>query len=397
MADYNFIAPQGVIVPDMQDTRTDVQNEFRQIFGDDLDVSPETPQGVLITTEALARDAVKRNNAALANQINPNLAGGVFLDAIWALTGGGRVRSTRTIVRGVILRGRPQTIIPQNVVASTNTQDRFRLTGAVILNDLGLGTGVFEAVEPGPVACPAGSLNIISGGAPGWEGVENPTPGELGKLSESDQSARVRRRRTLALQGRSLSEAIMSGVYNVQGVRSALYRENVGSEPMVEDDVTLAPHSVYVCVDGGDDMAIAKILLLKKSVGAGWTGSTEVTVVDEWSGQPYLVKFQRPAPVTVYVEISVKAPETLSDPAAVIRKSILDYAQGDVDGEDGFVVGGDVSGFELASAVNRDHPNIFVRDVQIGTTPGALGRQSIPIMISQKAFTFEGAINVKFV
>lgn len=88
MAEYNYITSSGVIIPDTAEQRTAVENEFKAVFGQDLDISPETPQGVLITMETENRDAIVRNNAELANQINPDLAGGVFLDAIWALMGG---------------------------------------------------------------------------------------------------------------------------------------------------------------------------------------------------------------------------------------------------------------------------------------------------------------------
>lgn len=97
MANYGYVTSTGVIVPDTSTTLDQVRSEYRAAFGDDLDTSAETPQGVLITAETESRDAVARNNADLANQINPNLAGGVFLDAIWQLTGGQRVRATPTL------------------------------------------------------------------------------------------------------------------------------------------------------------------------------------------------------------------------------------------------------------------------------------------------------------
>lgn len=96
MADYQFITSQGVIIPDTSTLRDDVESEFKSVFGQDLDVSPETPQGALITMEVENRDAIVRNNAELANQINPDLAGGIFLDAIWALMGGQRFDATHS-------------------------------------------------------------------------------------------------------------------------------------------------------------------------------------------------------------------------------------------------------------------------------------------------------------
>jgi len=115
---YEYIELAGVIVPDTLETRTQVESEFKNAFGSDLVVTPDTPQGVLITDETLARDAVIRNNAAIANQINPNLAGGVFLDALWALTGGTRTSADKSYIAGVDLGGVPSTSIPQGVTAN---------------------------------------------------------------------------------------------------------------------------------------------------------------------------------------------------------------------------------------------------------------------------------------
>jgi hypothetical protein len=180
-----------------------------------------------------------------------------------------------------------------------------------------------------------------------------------------------------------------------EGVKSLTFRENVSSDPMTVDDVTLVPHSIYVCIDGGDDMAIAVAMLRKKSIGAGWNGDVEVNVVEPYSGQTYLVKFARPVIQQIYARVTIRAPETLSDPAKAVRDAIVSYAQGDIDGEPGFVVGGSVSGFELAAAVNMVDPSIFVKDVQIATDPdGPYGYETIPILISQKANIYSGAIQV---
>jgi len=72
MALYNFIESTGTIVPDTSDLLTAVQGEYTSAFGEDLNLDPETPQGILISMEVLARAAVAANNANLANQTNPD-------------------------------------------------------------------------------------------------------------------------------------------------------------------------------------------------------------------------------------------------------------------------------------------------------------------------------------
>lgn len=395
MADYGFIVSSGVVVPDTADTLDQVRGEFRAALGADLDLSPETPQGVLIAAEVEARDAVARNNAELANQINPNLAGGVFLDAIWALTGGQRVPATPTIVRGVVLGGVAGTIVPAGALAALgpNGAQFALLSGAVLIG--GSATGTFQAVEPGATVVAPGALSAVISPVLGWETVTNPAEGEVGATGETDAASRVRRRQTLALQGVALPEAIVSGLHTVPGARSLTFRENTTAAPVTIEGVTLAAHSIYACVDGGTDAAVAAMLLRKKSLGAGWNGGTTVNTVDPYSGQTYPVQFARPALVTIYVQVTVTANgAAFSDIPATVKSALLAYAAGELEGEDGFVVGGDVSAFELAGAVNRVAAPLYVRNLVISSNGTTYSAAEIPITIAQKANLVEGNILV---
>lgn len=395
MADYGYIVETGVIVPDTADTLATVQAEFRTAFGDDLDVSPETPQGVLIVAETEARDAVARNNADLANQINPNFAGGVFLDAIWALTGGQRVKATPTLVRGVVMAGVPGTIVPAGARASLGTNGAlFELVSSAVLT-AGSATGDFQAVDAGAIAVSSGALNTIATSVLGWETVTNPTAGETGLDGESDIAARTRRRQTLALQGVALPEAIVSGLYTVDGVKSLAFRENVTPSTITIDTVSLVAHSVYACVDGGSDNDVALMLLRKKSLGAGWNGTTTVNVTEPYSGQVYAVKFSRPDIIQIYVRVTVVLNgAAYPDVPGLVRQAMIAYANGEQEGEAGFVVGGDVSPFELGAAVNRVAAPLYVRSVTLSTDGTTYSGSEIAITIAQKAALLEGNIAV---
>lgn len=398
MADYGFIVSTGVIVPDTADQLAQVQNEFRTAFGEDLDVSPETPQGVLIAAETESRDSVARNNAALANQINPNLAGGVFLDAIWALTGGQRFTAAPSVIRGVELGGVPGTPIPEGVIASVGSDGaQFQLTRAVVLDASGVSLGVFQSVENGAFPVGVGALNTIVTSVLGWETVSNPYAAEEGRSEESDIAARRRRRLTLALQGVALPEAIVSGINDLPAAKSMSFRENVTNAPVTIEGVALEPHSVYACVDGGLDNDIGLMLLRKKSMGAAWNGTTTVTVQDPFSGQEYAVKFDRPTEVPIYMQVTVRGGSPYADVPGTIRNAILAYAEGQQTDEDGFVVGGDVSAFEIASAVNRIAAPIFITNLLMSTDNVTFSTATIPITIAQVARTLPGYISVTVV
>ena len=56
-----------------------------------------------MSTEATSAAATAfRYTAELANQINPDVAGGVFLDALMSFTGGARRSATQSTISGVV-------------------------------------------------------------------------------------------------------------------------------------------------------------------------------------------------------------------------------------------------------------------------------------------------------
>lgn len=385
MAEYVYIEETGVILPDTSETLATVEDEFRDALGQELVVDPATPQGRLIATEVSARDNFLRNNAALANQINPNIAGGVFLDAIWALTGGQRIAATQSVARLVNLAGTPGTLIPAGSQARTGTSTIWETLSDVTLDALGAAAVDMRALDFGPVPAPIGAINTVVSGVLGWETVTNPTAAELGRLQESDVASRSRRKVTLALQGVALPEAIISALYDVPGVKSLTFRENYTGAPLVVDGVLLAEHSVYAVVDGGSDLDVATALLNTKSLGANWNGATAVNVVEPVSGQTYTVLFDRPTLVPIKVRATVKVQGALADVAASVRAAILAYANGEIDGETGLIVGQSVSPFELAGAVNSLTPAVYVQKMEIAKLADALAVAEIPLTIQQLA------------
>ena len=412
MALYSYLENTGTILPDTGALRDEIEAEYRENFGHDLILTPESPEGVLVTAETEARDAVLRLNAALANQINPNLAGGIFLDAICALTGLERDKAEHTLVKA-LLRGEPETNIPKGTEAQTEEGDKFVSLAAAKLNGAGRVEVFFKSREAGAVPCPVGALKKIPRGILGWETITNAAPGTLGKPVESDFLLRRKRRQTLYLQGVALPGAIQSALYNVEGVTSLVYRENYTSVPQEIDGKTLKPHSIYVCVDGGTDADIARALFDNKSLGCGYTGQdVEMMVTEHISGKEYPVVFDRPELVPVRCVVTVKKlNSTVLDVQSVCKQAILAYAAGDLQGAlevldgtpenapsmEGFTVGAGVSPFELAASVAVFAPSLFVVDVRVGllaTLDAGLKPETLPLALWEKATITDGSIRV---
>lgn len=391
---YQYINSTGVIVPDTAETRATVEAEFQSVFGTDMPLDPSTPQGGLITLLTEARDGMARNNAEVANQINPDLAGGVFLSALWRFTGGQRRAGSFSRLIGVALSGQPNTLIPAGSIAVVSGSGaQFATTSAVLFGPGGTVSTDFQALEPGPINVPIGGLDSIASGVLGWETVTNPAVAIPGKLVEGDIPSRLRRRQTLALQTISSTEAIISELYNTEGVESLSFRENVASTPQVIDGINMVPHSIYACVDGGTNADVAFVLMREKTDGAAYNGAVIVPTTQPLSGQVIQVKFDRPGEIQVFVRFTVR-PSSL-DVQNIIPDAIIAYRDGELPGDRGFTVGTDVSAFELSGALHQVAPSIFVTKVELSTNGGvSWNTSSVSVALNQVARVTRSSVSV---
>ena len=390
---YTFDARSGVVIPDTPDIRETVATEWRGVLGQTLITTSDTPQGVMITAEALARQDVAAMIAAHANQINPNLAGGQFLDALCALTGITRRGAQASVIHVVELHGTPGTIVPAGSAAKSGDGVLWTLQSQVQIPTGGVAYGTFICSVTGPVSCPIGNLNEVQDVVLGWEAVVNTSPAMLGMNEESDASLASRRRVTLARQSVSTREAQISNLYDLDGVTSVAFRENVSASPMTIDGIYMAPHSIWACVDGSTDELVAATLLRQKTDGAGWNGAVGVTVRDPASGQDYSVKFDRPVYIYPDVEVTLKQGSDPRDPGQEVPLAIEKWAAGEVPGDIGLGLGVDVSPFEIAGAVNIANPGYFVTKVVVSLA-GVVHPDGLAINLWQRAVISRDQVKV---
>lgn len=391
---YNYITSSGVIVPDTEAIQEEVEQEYKSTFGADLDVTPETPQGRLIELDTRLRSEVLQCAAEVANVINPNLAYGVFLDAICALTGCYRKNATRSTVTAT-LGGVAGTVIPANSLATTEDYSKvFYLVNDATIGVDGTVDAVFNAQDYGAVSLDAGELNRIKTGVLGWETITNANPATLGREGESDGSLKERRVNTL-FSGTALLGAIKSKLYNIEGVKSLFVDHNYRNIPRTLKGVTFKPHSVYACVYGGSDEDIA--MALYTSVICDFTGNTNVTITDPSNQQQYEVSFQRPEEVQIDVKVYIKVSTGVGDVTGSVKQAIEDYQDGLIENIDGLKIGQDVSPFEIASAINIEVPGVFVQQVQIAKHGESLSTAAIDITIGEIARISTDNIAIRYV
>tara|TARA_R110001606_G_scaffold141321_2_gene280487 strand:- start:17492 stop:18691 length:1200 start_codon:yes stop_codon:yes gene_type:complete len=394
---YNYIQQSGVVIADTSNIKDEVTQEYLINFGSDLDTKDGTIADILISSDTTARSKTQQVLALFANQINPKIAGGKFLDSIWALTDGERSQATSTTVVATI-GGIAGTIIHDGSVAVTTDGYRFILVGSINIPVSGSIQANFASETKGSIPCPVNSLTSIGdGGVLGWETINNSSAGVLGVNIQSDISARADRILTLSKVSKGAVNSIISGLYAITDVNSLIFRKNDASTSEVIHNVTLLPKSLYICIDGGGNEEIAKALEEYKSIGCAYNHgggiNQTVTFTSEDTGQPYTVLFDRPNIIPIKIKITVKVGSSAIDTTEEIKNSILEYVNSEVR-NNGFKVGVNISTLELSANVAVDIGS-FVSDCQITkVSVDVFQRETIAIEIYEKPFTSETLIEV---
>lgn len=388
MADnYTYLDNNGIIVTDTADIKETVQGEFQKVLGADLSLEDSTPQGRLIDIETDARSQVIENNALMANIINFNMAFGIALDAWGANFGLSRQAATSSNVT-VTVTGVEGTTILAGSQAATLAGDLFYAENNITIPANGSITATFLSVEKGAIPCPVGSLTKIIDGTFGWETITNTTAATLGQAQESDASFKQKFYDAGLFSGMSLVRDYENAVMAVDNVQSCYVRDNGTNTAVTYDTVTIGAHSVYACVDGGNDTEVAQALFSRKSGGCGWTGNTTVEVVDETYGDAYEVTFDRPTQIQIYINATIDVgTATTSDPQTAVQEAIANYING-------LKVGADVLPFEVATAITTAVSGVKVLNLQVGTSSGSVTTSDIEIHINQVAKTVTDNIMV---
>ena len=336
-------------------------------------------------------------------QFDPAKATGASLTSLVALNGLLRQPATSSTVT-ISLAGTPGALIPAaTLVSDADNAAQWSTDEEINLDGGGIGQVGATALTSGPVAAPAGTLTSIITPVVGLSSVTNAFAASLGRLEETDEELRPRRTRSTMAPAASPVESVYSNLANVPGVTYArVYQNNTLST----DGRGITAKSVAAVVVGGADLDIARVLLARTGVSAGWYGTTTVTLYDA-QNEPYAVKFSRPTPKPIYIELSIQITNSNvfpGDGIDRIKQAIVDYAIGGAaalgvdDGfsQTGFPPGESVIVSRLYTPINYI-PGHRVTALTLGTSPSPVGTVDIPMVWNEYGSFTVGAIDITVV
>lgn len=307
---FPTFGPLGFVAPPESGILTGVLADMSAAFGGNMNQALNTPQG----QSASSLTAIINNCFALflkyTNLVDPALSSGRMQDAIAYIYFLIRNAAAPTVVTATC-SGAPGVLIPFNSLAQDANGFIYGSTANAIIGGGGTVSVTFECKTPGPVSCPTGALNVIYQAVPGWDTVTNPADGEVGNLVESAQQFELRRQQSVSQNSSGPAPAVQGAVLSVAGVLDAYTFDNDTNSPVTIQGQTIAANSLYCCVAGGLDAAVAQAIWTRKAPGCSYTGATSVVVQDSNSGYSpplpsYTVHFQRPTDLDIFFLVTIK-------------------------------------------------------------------------------------------
>jgi len=363
------VLPTGFERKRLPDILEDLNAQLQQVFGSNINVSPESPEGQINGLLAESYANLWELIEFSYNAFDPSSATGETLSSLVTLNGITRLGETATRVE-LTLTGAGGTLIPQgSIVSSQSTGVQMRTLADAIITPGGSATVNADVVNTGPIIVLAESVNIIDTPINGWNAVTNINAGITGRDVETDVELRIRRAQSVARGAQNILDSIFAEVASVEGVTNVLVLEN---DTDTTNSEGLPPHSFNVVVTGGADQDIGDAIWLNKPVGILSFGATPTTVLDS-QGISHAISFDRPDIVPVFVRVTTQI-DTNVYPAGgddQIRQLIIDYANGLVLPDQRFGLGDDIIVSRLFTPANRVNGH-NVQSILIGGTSATL-------------------------
>ena len=325
----NYVDATGINIQTYDEIVNEIVNGtpeipgFKTIYGSDIIVDSNTPDGQMINIFALAKMDVLQLAVMIYNSFDPDQAVGTALDAICQLCGitrrGGsytQIAIDITATSAVTLNGL-DTPAEITYTVSDNNGNQFQLLETVTLS-AGTTSLNFQARNLGNVQVLPDTITNPVTVVVGISTINNPgAPYQQGEDQETDAQLRLRRQQSVSLPAQGAFGSLLGAVLDLDGVTDAiLFENNTGAV----DSNSIPAHSIWLIVDGGDNNEIAEAMYLIRNLGVGMKGDTDVDIL-QVDGTTFSVYFDRAVQQDLYVQFSVKS---LSN-AVIDEQALKDY------------------------------------------------------------------------
>jgi uncharacterized phage protein gp47/JayE len=318
-----YIDSTGINYPDYPTLLAQIQDQLRDIFGNDINLDADSQDGESTAIITSAIYDTMQIAVATYNSYSPQFALTDALNRNVKINGIARHGANFSQVNLDIVGSAGTEII--NGIAQDTLGQRWLLPASVIIPLSGAITVTAFSEVDGDIRSAANSITRISTPTNGWQTVNNPIESIPGNDTESDAHLRARQTRSTMIPNLTVLDGIDGALRSLDAVKRVKIYQN---DTNATDTLGLPPHSISCVVEGGDAQEIGNVIGGKKSPGVGTYGDIAVAVMDI-RGVITIIKFFAPTPRTIDVQVYITALSGfLSATTTTIQNAVSDYING---------------------------------------------------------------------
>lgn len=312
MALNDELNENGLTTSTSSDIRAYLVEQYKRIYGDDIVLDSNTPDGQLIDIFTQMNIDLREKITELYNQQNPDNVRGTAQDKMYRINNLFRKGGTFTIqtLHMVI----DATVTLQGLDANYNditataygVTDNSGMAWYLIDTQTNLTKGehdlLFRCSQMGDIT-PV--LNTIINPIEIKQGVvsvtNNIAPLTIGTNQETDTDFAVRRERSTENKGQNTVDSMKSALLDIDGVSDAYVYSNTTA---ATDADGIPAHGIWVIVDGGANNDIATVIYANIA-GSACKGDIEVANLTS-SNQIFPIKFDRATAKDLYIKFQIQ-------------------------------------------------------------------------------------------
>lgn len=371
----------GIQIERLNDIITRFEDGFRQIYGQNIDLSPDTPDGQVVGLLSQIKMDIEELAENVYRQLDPDVATGAWLEQRVAYAGLMRRAASYSYLRSVVLTGEPLTQLYAGIVVSDPHKVRWVLNANVQLDSNGSARADFRSEELGAFNLAKNTNLTIETVTLGLNAATTLENAEIGVEEETDQQLRQRFFISRTKNAQNSADAIQSKIAALPDVKQVKVLENNTKQ---RDKNGVEPNSLNIIVDGGADNQIAQVIYENKGAGVGLQGSTETILTV--NGERRTLRFDRVTPVDVQVSMRCVRYEDFTEVDKDEIKRLLSIQK--------LEIGQNLSLSRLYSPINQVG-GFWVKELKIGRKGQALKAENVIIQPRELARILASDITVE--
>jgi len=303
----------GLVIKSLNDLITDLGNEMKLIYGSDINLESDSPDGQLINIYCQMAIDLRELLVKINSGFDPDQAAGIILDQRVALNNIKRGGATFTVTpieivtdRALNLQGldlQNTELNPTNspYTVKDDAGTKFYLLTSQIIVAAGTYNIDFRAANIGKVETIVNTITIPDSIIAGITSVNNPDSASLvGIDEETDIALKIRRAKSTAISSTGFIDAIEAGLLSIIGVTFSIVYENPTA---LTDSKGIDPNGIWCIVEGGSDADIGNMIYSKRATGTPMKGLSTYTIVRS-NGKTAIMKFDRPINENLYIDFN---------------------------------------------------------------------------------------------